>query len=1154
MNAEILTVGTELLLGDILNSNSQFLSRELAAYGIDTLYQSTVGDNAERLKSALETALSRCDMVILTGGLGPTEDDLTRETVAAYFSLPLELHEDTEARVQEYFRNTGREYSENNQKQAMLPKDCVVFPNDHGTAPGCAIQQDGKTAVLLPGPPRELVPMFTEYVAPYLSHLSGGTIHSHTVGVFGMAESTVDERLQDLMKGENPTVAPYAKDGELVLRVTAKAETVEEADALCAPVIDEIRERLGVCVYGVDSGSLQKTVVSMLKEKQLKIATAESCTAGMLSGRLTQVPGVSEVFECGVAAYSKEIKHQVLGVPEDVLEEHGAVSPETAAAMAVGARKVGDADIGIGITGVAGPDPSEEKAVGTVYVALADGRRVWVKKIFAGHGGDDRELIRYVATSHALDMARRYLEALPGVMAGGQMLETLYPNGEHEVLVPKPRLSATTRRSLLIAALAVLLVAAVVLSYVYVLVPYLNRKEFEDLQDMYTQGEVLDTSDDKIEYPQGMLSRFVSLYRTNQDVCGWVMIPDTKINYPVVKEPEEGYYATRDFYGDLSAYGVPYLLKNTTLNADGGNRSLVIYGNNTGDNQMFSQLTEYTDLEFLKEHSLIEMNTLYRVGHYKVFAVMIVGDAERYSDNFDYTVDTFADEDAFLSYVAEIRQRSLFDTPVGVWEEDELLMLTTPIDYGFDGARIVVVARRVRDDEVKENDLRGTRVNESVLMPLAWQVQQGNITVSTAGEKTDLSTTTTEITTETTVTTETTAAESTTKEETTATKKTTTTKRSTTTTKKPSTNKTTTTARKTTTTTKSAATTTTTTSKQPSSGTTPPADGLAAGKFNESEYLKFFTFKSGSTVYGPPANKEELQLLLAGIVNAELGTASTMVRSTEAHKAQAVATYTYILYSSNGGKSVVSGIAYKAIDLKNATHKKIYDAVGEVLGVKLINIKATTAQKGLLCTQYSSSTGGYTSSSNKVWGGTLAHETSVRSLYDNELMVIKYGTRALGESYVTERTMTREELYNKIKKWVGSKGTIPEELFTTDNSKLPMYAVSWDGNNTPGDDEAWNAVYHTNFYYITSSGSKVVITGHRMRDALDLRSHAFRTSFDAATGKITITTRGYGHGVGLSQMGAVGYANEAGWSYIQILKHYYSVTATSNHQVVAPIW
>ena len=928
MNAEILTVGTELLLGDILNSNSQFLSRELAAYGIDTLYQSTVGDNAVRLKSALELALSRCDVVIVTGGLGPTEDDLTRETVAEHFQLPLILHEETEAHIREYFKNTGREYSENNQKQAMLPQGCLVFPNDHGTAPGCAVERYGQSVILLPGPPRELIPMFTEYVAPYLSRLSGGTIHSHTVGVFGIPESTVDERLQDLMKGENPTVAPYAKDGEVVLRVTAKADSVKQADALCEPVIAQIRERLGVAVYGVDTGSLQKTVVSLLKEKGLKIATAESCTAGMLSERLTQVPGVSEVFECGVAAYSKEIKHQVLGVPQEVLDEHGAVSPETAAAMAIGARTVGDANIGIGITGVAGPDPSEEQAVGTVYVALADDRRVWVKKIFAGHGGDDRELIRYVATSHALDMTRRYLEALPGVMVGGQTLDKLYPDtvSADEEEEPARRVSARTRRSLWITALIVVLVAALVLSYVYVLMPHLNQKEFQQLLDMYTQGQPVDDDDGQVTYPDGILTRFMSLYRANSDIRGWLTIADTNINYPVMQGSSDGYYETRDFYKDPSTYGVPYVDSSVEFSAQTDNRSLVIYGNNPGNGQMFSDLTRYTDLTFLRKHAVIEMNTLFHNGQYKIFGVMIVGEAERYSDNFDYTVDTFEDESDFLYYVSQIRQRSLFDTPVSVEEGDDLLLLTTPIDYGFDGARIVVAARRVRTGEDEKNDLSMARANENVRMPLAWQIQQGDITAATGTTGTEGSVTGSTAETSETQTAGTTVSSTTSSSSQTPSSSATepenmegdqligeeTTTRVTTTTAKTTTGTTATTTTATASTTSVTATvgsgtatvaTTTTTS---GSTTTPPAgnaDAPVAGTIAESEFMQYFVLKNtnASTVTLPgqdsngyirPTTKEQLQYAVASIVKMELGSASTMVNSVEAQKAQAVASYT----------------------------------------------------------------------------------------------------------------------------------------------------------------------------------------------------------------------------------------------------------------------
>ncbi len=372
MKAEIITVGTELLLGDILNSNSQFLSRELAAYGLDMLYQSTVGDNHERLEQVLRIALGRSDLILVTGGLGPTPDDLTRETVCRVLGVPLVLHEESLRRIEDYFERTDRPCVESNRKQAMLPEGCTVFPNDHGTAPGCAVDCDGKSVILLPGPPRELVPMVQRYVAGYLAAFAGGTIHSCTVGVFGISESAVAERLADLLSGANPTVAPYAQDGEVVLRVTAHAADSEAARQLCEPVVAEIRERLGAFVYGVDAGSLQQAVIALLRERGLKIATAESCTAGLLSERLTKVAGASAVFECGVAAYSREIKQQVLGVSGELLDEQGTVCSDVAGAMAIGVRQVGSAALGIGITGVAGPDTSEGKPVGTVYIALAD--------------------------------------------------------------------------------------------------------------------------------------------------------------------------------------------------------------------------------------------------------------------------------------------------------------------------------------------------------------------------------------------------------------------------------------------------------------------------------------------------------------------------------------------------------------------------------------------------------------------------------------------------------------------------------------------------------------------------------------------------------------------------------------------------------------
>ncbi len=419
MKGEIICVGTELLLGDIVNTNAQFLSTELAKLGINVYNQSVVGDNAERIKQVLSTALTRSDVLIFTGGLGPTEDDLTKEAIASYFGLALIEDIESRSRIEQYFRRTGREMSESNYKQALAPESSRVLRNDIGTAPGFLIEKDGKTVIILPGPPKEMQNMFNKSVKPLLSLKSDCTIESHTVHIFGEMESAIEGKIKSFIEKENPTTAPYAKDGEIALRVTAKAENKAEADRLCAPVINSIKEILGNSVYGVDSKGLNYTVVELLKEKNLKIATAESCTAGILSAMITEVAGSSQIFDFGISAYANHIKTNALGVPQSVIEKHGAVSEHTASYMALGVRKLSGADIGIGITGVAGPDSSESKPVGLVYIAIADKQHIWVRRVMLGHGKNERQKVRINSAKTALDLVRRYVSSLPEVMPGG---------------------------------------------------------------------------------------------------------------------------------------------------------------------------------------------------------------------------------------------------------------------------------------------------------------------------------------------------------------------------------------------------------------------------------------------------------------------------------------------------------------------------------------------------------------------------------------------------------------------------------------------------------------------------------------------------------------------------------------------------------------
>ena len=408
MKAELIAVGTEILLGNIVNTDAQVISQGLSECGIDVFYQTVVGDNEKRLEAAIRQAAERADIIITTGGLGPTLDDLTKETLARVFGKKLVLHQPSLERIRKFFQSINREMTPNNEKQAWLPEGCTVLENDWGTAPGCAFEADETHVIMLPGPPRECEPMFRQRAMDYLAKLTGGCIVSHNVRVFGLGESNMETILHDLMaQMRNPTIAPYAKTGECLVRVTAKADSLEEAEKLCLPVVEQVAETLGDVVYGVDVDSLESVVGSLLLQKGLTLAVAESCTGGLLSKRLTDLAGCSAYYLGGVCSYSNQVKINVLGVEEKLIASNGAVDPLVAEQMARGVARVIGADIGIGITGIAGPGGgTPEKPVGLVYLAVAYGDKVVSKTLHSGLG---RDFIREQAASTALDMLRRLL-------------------------------------------------------------------------------------------------------------------------------------------------------------------------------------------------------------------------------------------------------------------------------------------------------------------------------------------------------------------------------------------------------------------------------------------------------------------------------------------------------------------------------------------------------------------------------------------------------------------------------------------------------------------------------------------------------------------------------------------------------------------------
>ena len=412
--AEIIAVGTELLLGNIANTNAQEISQTLSGLGINVYWHTVVGDNPGRVREAVERARERADIIITTGGLGPTYDDLTKQTICQAFGRELVLHPDIVEQIRAVYESRlHTSMPDNNIRQAELPVDCVIFDNPVGTAPGCAFEENGVHVLMLPGPPFEMRTMLERWAVPYLRKLSKDAIVSHDIMTFGMGESRLEELLLDKMEHmTNPTLATYAKPSEVRLRATAKAKSVAAAEALLSPIVADVTAFLGDIVYGVDVKGLEYACVSALKERGLTLATAESCTGGQLAARLTAIPGVSAVYRGGVVSYWTQMKADVLGVPADLLEAYGAVSEQTARAMAEGVCRITGAELGVSVTGVAGPDPDERGVkVGIVYVGLSTPDGTFCRALDLGKRR--RDLLQNLAGNHAFDLLRRWLTGRP---------------------------------------------------------------------------------------------------------------------------------------------------------------------------------------------------------------------------------------------------------------------------------------------------------------------------------------------------------------------------------------------------------------------------------------------------------------------------------------------------------------------------------------------------------------------------------------------------------------------------------------------------------------------------------------------------------------------------------------------------------------------
>jgi nicotinamide-nucleotide amidase len=409
-SAEIVTIGTEMLLGDLVDTNTAWLSSHLAPLGVAIYRHTTVGDNRQRIVAAILEAASRADLVVTTGGLGPTSDDLTNECLALAAGRELIEYPEAREHVDEMFRRFGRTPTPSNYKQALFPEGTRLIPNPLGTAMGALLELDDALVATFPGVPGEMKAMFEETLAPLIKERTDGAIVSRTLWFTGIGESALAEQVQDLLDASDPTVAPLAGQGKVRLRITARASTPEEAEKKIEPVAEEILDRLGEYYFGVDSETIESVLARLLGERGATLALAESCTGGLLAKRLTDMAGSSAYFKEGLVTYSNESKERLLGVPHDLLVEHGAVSEPVAKAMAEGARKLAGSDYALSVTGVAGPDGgTEEKPVGLVYVGLADEGEATVKKLDLSAWRRSREAIRERTANRAFDLLRRRL-------------------------------------------------------------------------------------------------------------------------------------------------------------------------------------------------------------------------------------------------------------------------------------------------------------------------------------------------------------------------------------------------------------------------------------------------------------------------------------------------------------------------------------------------------------------------------------------------------------------------------------------------------------------------------------------------------------------------------------------------------------------------
>ncbi len=704
--AEIIAVGDEVLSGRVINTNAAFLSKELEKIGFLVKYQQVVSDEKDAITVALRLAASRSNVIVFCGGLGPTEDDLTKETVAEAFGRQLVLDETVLEEIEAFFLSRGIVMSDNNRKQAMVPEGCKVLHNSNGTAPGLILQKGKQAVVLLPGPPSELRPLFLDAASPILKEMNDNHILSCSLMVTGISESSLESMTKELLYGDNPHSALYAADGQIEIHITAIGSSEDETKAFLDEKVNAFTAVLGDHIYAKDKISLSESVVAELIDKGKTVSVAESCTGGMMAQQITAVPGSSACFEFGVASYADWTKHTYLDVEQSLLDSYSAVSSVVAVEMARGVRAKGKADYGVGITGIAGPGVGNylDKEVGLVYIAVCDKKKAIVREFRFGDKRS-RDNIRVLSCVNAFDMLRRFINDLP--VKDGEEFNRFQIADLKRKSSPKTKAGIFAKKTVAI----VLSLSALIGSSIYganTANAAADRGVYTSLKEEYVSRAEED--------PEGAL---LALREGNEDTIGWVSDVDQDISTVFVTEHERYYYDDHDYLKRNNVYGCARAPFGTPLNGIADN--IVIQASKEGNGILFSSLPSYLQQDYASKHRYFYLTTEQNTGTFEVFSVLFLDSAEGI-DGYLLT-PFFRDEVAFQQFVISTKMRSIYSTDLPLNLNDQFLTLVCPMDEMWTGCRLVVVAKKVYErDALRPTTLS---INGSVLYPNAWYKKNG---------------------------------------------------------------------------------------------------------------------------------------------------------------------------------------------------------------------------------------------------------------------------------------------------------------------------------------------------------------------------------------------------------------------------------------------